>query len=112
LTYERQMEQWAKEKDYLPASEQGTRLSLDELIDIQRLQHADIPAQSVTIQNHPGAPVDFRAGRQGGVSLNPYTGAEMEVGSPALESFFSSMTGFHRWFNVQGENRALARQIT
>jgi len=112
LMYERQIKQWAAEQDYVPAAEQGTKLPLEELIDIQRLKRPDLPVASMTLTNDPGAPVDFRAGRQGGVSLNPYTGEEMEVGSPGLNRFFSWMTGFHRWFNVEGEGRATARQIT
>jgi uncharacterized iron-regulated membrane protein len=112
LMYERQIEQWAARQDYLPAAEQGTRLPLEELIEIQRIGHPDIPVASVTVTNDPGAPVDFRAGRRGGVSLNPYNGEVMTVGSPGLSAFFSAMTGFHRWFNVADENRAFARQIT
>ncbi|MDR2213030.1 MAG: PepSY domain-containing protein, partial [Pseudomonadales bacterium] len=112
LTYQRQIEQWAAQRDYVPAGEQGARLPLEELIRIQRSEYPDSPAASLTISNDPGAPVEFRAGRQGGVSLNPYTGARMELGSPGLSGFFSAVTGFHRWFNISGENRALARQIT
>jgi uncharacterized iron-regulated membrane protein len=66
----------------------------------------------VVLTNDPGAPVAFRAGRQAGANLNPYTGAEMQLDSPALNAFFSWNTGFHRWFNIEGENRALARQVT
>jgi uncharacterized iron-regulated membrane protein len=36
----------------------------------------------------------------------------MTVESPALTSFFSTMTSFHRWFSIEGENRDIARQVT
>jgi len=112
LMYERQIKQWAAEQDYVPAAEQGTRLSLEAMIDLQSLRQPDFEASTVTVTNNPGAPVDFRAGRRGGASLNPYSGEPMAVGSPGLNSFFSAMTGFHRWFNIEGENRAIARQVT
>jgi uncharacterized iron-regulated membrane protein len=113
LMYERQVAQWAARQDYLPAQEQqGTRLALEKLIEIQQTRHPDVPTTALTITNDPGAPVEFRAGRRGGVSLNPYNGAEMTVGSPKLSAFFSAMTSFHRWFSIEGENRNLARQVT
>ncbi len=46
------------------------------------------------------------------MQLNPYSGEEMQVGSLALENFFGAVTGWHRWFNISGENRAIARSIT
>lgn len=112
LMYERQIKQWVAESNYVPVAEQGTRLPLEALVDIQQLrQNGTVPA-TVVITNDPGAPVAFRAGRQGGANLNPYNGDEMQLDSPALNAFFSWNTGFHRWFNIQGENRAMARQIT
>jgi uncharacterized iron-regulated membrane protein len=112
LTYERQINAWVAQGRYLPEAEQGEPLPLEQLLLIQRTAMPDIEATTLVLNKAPGAPVSFRAGRRGGLDLNPYTGAEMAMASPALDSFFSAMTGFHRWFNVDGENRALARQIT
>ena len=112
LTYEPQINQWVAESHYLPEAEQTARLSLDQLVAIRKIEFPDVNATQVTITNHPGAPFQFRAGRRGGVSLNPYTGMEMETESASLRSFWSTVTGFHRWFDIQGENRAVARQVT
>ena len=112
LMYERQINGWAAQQHYVPEAEQQNRLSLEELLNLQALAQPDTAVTSAIITNDPGAPVSFRAGRRGGISLNPYTGQEMETGSPGLDAAFSALTGFHRWFNVQGENRAVARQVT
>lgn len=112
LMYERQIEQWVAEQRYVPAAEQGERLPLEQLILIQKTRQPDVAASTMTLSPDPGAPVGFRAGRRGGIQLNPYTGEPMEMESPALSSFFGWMTRFHRWFNIEGENRAVARQVT
>jgi uncharacterized iron-regulated membrane protein len=112
LMYERQVNEWAAAQHYVPAAEQGQRLPLDALLIVQRTAQPGAAATTMVITNDPGAPVALRAGRAGGMSLNPYTGEAMETGSPRLDSFFNAMTGWHRWFNVQGDGRAFAREIT
>jgi len=112
LMYERQINEWAAEQHYVPAEEQGQRLPLEQLLAIQRTTQPDMRPTTLVITNDPGAPVALRAGRAGGASLNPYTGEAMETGSPRLDAFLNAVTGWHRWFNVEGEGRATARQVT
>jgi uncharacterized iron-regulated membrane protein len=112
LTYKRQIEQWVAEQHYVPQAEQGQALPLEQLLAIQKREQPGVEAQTVVITNNPGAPVSLRAGRQGTLNLNPYNGEAMQLDSPRLTAFFAWNTGFHRWFNVEGENRAIARQIT
>lgn len=112
LTYERQIENWVAQAHYLPAAERGERLSLDALVARHAELQPDAAMSSVVVTNHPGAPVSFRAGRRSGLNLNPYTGDPMEITSPRVDAVMSWLTGFHRWFNVEGENRAIARQVT
>lgn len=112
LTYERQLNEWAAAKHYVPADQQGERLPLEQLLAIQRSTQPAFAPTTLVISNNPGAPVALRAGRTGGVNLNPFTGQPMETGAPGLDAFFNAVTGWHRWFNVQGEGRAFAREIT
>jgi uncharacterized iron-regulated membrane protein len=87
-------------------------MPLDDLLGFQQLAQPGQPATAVLITNDPGAPVSFRAGRNPALNLNPYTGETMHMEAPGVESFLSSMRSFHRWFSIEGENRAIARQIT
>ncbi len=113
LTYERQIENWFARADYLPPEEQLPQtLPLVELIELSQYRQPDFNPTTAVVINHPGAPISLRAGRSGGQQVNPYTGEEMHVGSAGLESFFSTMTGWHRWFNATGESRTTARAIT
>lgn len=112
LTYERQLKRWAAESHYVPAAEQGERLSLDALLSLQKLAKPEVTPTTVIVTNNPGAPIALRAGRQGGVELNPYSGEEMHTEATGLTNFFGVVTRFHRWFNIEGDNRAIARQVT
>jgi uncharacterized iron-regulated membrane protein len=112
LTYERQIKAWVAEGHYAEPAPGQKILPLEELIGRQQALDPQFVAAGVVLTNAEGAPVSFRAGRQAGANLNPYTGEPMQTGSPALNAFFAWNTGFHRWFNVEGENRALARQVT
>ena len=44
--------------------------------------------------------------------LDPYTGEMLLQEGSRLHAFFDAVTGWHRWFNVEGENRDVARAIT
>ena len=113
LTYERQIENWFARADYLQLDQQSPiSIPIADLIALSKYRNADFSPDSVILVNHPGAPVTLREGRNSSVQLNPLSGEEMQVGSTALEGFFSTVTGWHRWFNTTGEHRAMARSIT
>jgi uncharacterized iron-regulated membrane protein len=111
LTYERQIKAWDAGQHHVQAAGQP-RLPLEQLISLQQQAQPDLQANALVVSNDPAAPVSFRAGRQAGPHLNPYTGAAMEAGSPRMSAVFAWITGFHRWFNMEGEQRAIARQVT
>ena len=111
LTYEVQIEDWVAGTAYVPVEEQQNRLSLEELHAIAVAQNPDLAEGSVIVDRNSGAPVTIRAGRRGGLQLNPYTGEEMAPAAPWLNAFFSDITGFHRWFNASSENRRIPRLI-
>ena len=112
LTYERQILAWQARGYYVPTEEQTTALPLDQMLRIASNENPEQPLSSLVVTNDPGAPVALRAGRSGGVNLNPYTGEEMAEAPPALDDFFGTMTSFHRWFSLTGDNRNIARAIT
>lgn len=112
LTYERQLNNWAARSHYVEPPPGTARMPLDALLGLQQVAQPGQVPTAVLITNDPGAPVSFRAGRGAGFNLNPYTGETMHMESPGLESFLGNMRSFHRWFSIEGENRAIARQVT
>lgn len=112
LTYERQWRAAVAEGHYVPAAQQGVPLPLEQLLSKAGELQPGQPYSTLLLTNHPGAPVEFRSGRRTGATLNPYSGDPLPVRSEPLERFLSAVTGWHRWFNVGGDGRRVARQIT
>jgi uncharacterized iron-regulated membrane protein len=112
LTYERQMLAWAERRSYQPAPAGAERLPLEDLIAAAQLHRPDFTPTSISIRNEPNAPVTLSAGRSGSLIIDPQSGHIAEPAAPRLRSFFSTVTGWHRWFNAIGESRATARAIT
>jgi uncharacterized iron-regulated membrane protein len=67
---------------------------------------------SVRLSSDPRAPALLSAGRDGSRYVNAYTGAVLGEPPEGLDDFFGAVTGWHRWFNAQGESRAPWRAIT
>lgn len=112
LTYERQILAWA-ERAELPAPPPGAqRLPLESLVAAAKLEKPPFNATTIMVRNEPDAPVVLGAGRSGSLLVDPYTGSVSEPGAQGLRRFFAATTGWHRWFNASGENRAVPRAIT
>ena len=112
LTYERQILAWADRTAYPAPTQDAKPLPLEELVAAAKLHRPELKPTTITLRNEPDAPVVLSAGRSGSVLVDPYSGAVRDPGAAGLRSFFAAVTGWHRWFNVTGENRAAARAIT
>ena len=112
LAYERQIQAWADRTHYAEAVPGAVRQPLTTLLAAAQRERPEFQPTAVTVRNEPGAPVTFAAGRTGSLLVDPYTGAVREPGPEGLRQFFDAVEGWHRWFNVSGDGRATARQIT
>jgi uncharacterized iron-regulated membrane protein len=112
LTYERQILDWANRDLHAAPSPSAARLPLASVVAAAELGAADFAASGVTIEADPTAPAAVSAGRGRTLFVNPYSGAVLGEGAADLDAFFGAVTGWHRWFNADGEGRALWRTIT
>ena len=112
LTYERQILAWADRSTYAAPTPDAKRLPLEQLVAAAKLHRPELVPTTIVVRNEPGAPVVLGAGRSGSLLVDPYSGAVSDPGAAKLRSFFAAVTGWHRWFNAAGENRAAARAIT
>jgi uncharacterized iron-regulated membrane protein len=112
LTYERQMIAWADRTTFPAPAPGAQRLPLERLVEAAKLHRPALVPTTIVLRNEPDAPVVLAAGRNGSVVADPYSGAVGDPGAAGLRSFFSAVTGWHRWFNATGESRAAARAIT
>jgi uncharacterized iron-regulated membrane protein len=112
LTYERQILAYVDRAHYADPAPGEQRQSLTALLEAAKLHRPDLAPTAITVRNDPRAPVTIAAGRGAAMHANPYTAAVVAQGGEGTRAFFDAVTGWHRWFNVSGENRAAARAIT
>ena len=112
LTYERQMLAWADRATFPAPAAGAERLPLEDLVAAAKLQRPEFVPTTIMVRNEPDSGVVLGAGRSGSLVVDPYSGDVREPGAQKLRSFFAAVTGWHRWFNATGENRAAARAIT
>ena len=111
LTYERQAQVW-EDRSYYAEPETGQlMLTADQLIAASR-DLEGFEASSLMLNSDPTAPVVLRQGRSQTQYLNPYSGQAYNPHSDTWSAFFSKVRGWHRWFNMTGDNRSFARIIT
>jgi len=111
LTYERQITAWF-DRDYYNESVQGvSRLPLTDLMATTRDYGPEFNPSILTVSSDPSAPVTVPLNRGRNLYLNPYTGAVLGEGAQGIRKFFHAVTGWHRWFNTEGESRATARAV-
>lgn len=111
LTYERQLLALADQAYFSAPAHGEQRLDVDTLIEsADRLP--DFRPTSISLSAHSAAPVQLRAGRRDVRYLNPYSGEIYSPRSETLDTFFSAVTRWHRWFNLSGDNRDWGRAVT
>ena len=112
LSYERQILDFADHALYDVTSTTAPRLPITALIDAVELAEPGFEASSVTVHRDPTTPIVIGAGRDGQRYVDPYSAEVLGPGATGLREFFAAVTGWHRWFNVNGEARAPWRAIT
>ncbi len=111
LAYERQMIAWADRAQHVSANDRRPEALSALLASAQGYAHAQ--ATAIAIHSDPTAPVEITVGREPArvLLLDPYSAAVLGESAPRTRSFFTQVTALHRWFGMQGANRATARAI-
>jgi uncharacterized iron-regulated membrane protein len=114
LAYERQIIAWADTRGYdaRPPAPGAARLPVETLVARVRAERPDLTIGTITVRAEADAPVSVGAGRDEVLFVNAYTGALLGGGSPAVRGFFRSVTDWHRWLAMAGDQRAVGRAIT
>lgn len=110
LTYDRQIKDWADHRYYDVAAVDEIRLTVDELL--LAAYAADATPTAVIMQANPEKLPMLQVGRRETAYVHPYTGEILGRGNESVRGFFSTITRWHRWFDIDGEGRAAARAIT
>lgn len=111
LTYQRQITAWADGARVTRPEEGQSRLTVDALL-VKLKDLDEQPPSSVTLSSDTAAAASFSYGREKILFLDPYTGKFKGEGSKKVRAFFQSMTDWHRWLAMSGDNRTLGKAIT
>lgn len=97
---------------YVEVPADGKRLDVDTMLARVKLAMPDAEPTTVTLDSDPRVTASVALGQRGTVFVNQYTGDVLGTGSPRARAFYRSVTSWHRYLSVEGENRATARAIT
>lgn len=67
---------------------------------------------SITVPRHPASAYIFRAGRDGELYVNPYTGEANAPRTKTAHDFFHLMAAWHRWLGAKDGPASTARLVT
>ena len=113
LAFEREILQWIdRDVRHVAVPADTPRMTLDQLDSAVTAQYPDFETTARTIPREPNAAYEFRAGRDGTLYVNPYTGAANEPKSQAAHDVIHVLESWHRRLGMEGENRALGRLLT
>lgn len=111
LMYQKQITAWADGGVVQVDESAGKPLAMESLLaKVQEVEKK--PPTSVAMSSDPGKAITLSWGREKTLFINPYTGAVVSEGSPAVRAFFQSMIDWHRWLGMSGENRPIGKAIT
>lgn len=113
LTYQKEMQYWADTRHFRATPPEGaSRASVAALVAAARAADPAAIVTSVTWRSAPTAPVALAAGPRT-IYANPYTAQIYGEGTgQGLRAFFASMTSWHRYLALSGDQRATGRALT
>ena len=88
------------------------RLSIDELDERVKAQHPDFKTTSRVVIREPDRAYEYRAGRDGSLYVNPYTGDAAAPQSKAAHDVLHVFVDWHRYLGRDGEGRQVGKLIT
>src|SRR5215510_15012184 len=106
LTYEKQIVAWAERGlRSAPPPPNTPLLPVESLLTQLREQAPALVPTAITVHSDPTRPAMIAGAPGTTVYLDPYTGALLAEGAPAIRSFFQSVTNWHRYFGTSASNR-------
>jgi uncharacterized iron-regulated membrane protein len=112
LTYQKQLTEWADREHWGPHEKPGVTARVAGLTAAAEAHGDGAAARSLIVWSAPDAPVAVALEGGRTVYLDPSTAEVRGEGSETVRWFFRAVVGWHRWFDVEGEGRSVARRVT
>jgi uncharacterized iron-regulated membrane protein len=110
LTYEKQMVAWADSRRAATVPVGSPEMPVRGLLERAAAAAGDAPA-SIALSADAHAPALVTIGSRR-VLVDRHTGDVLGDSAPALRAFFRTVTNWHRWLAMSGEQRVFGRAIT
>ena len=110
LTYEKQMIAWADRQRMPAVSSDARAVAIADMVRAVHTATGETPA-SIAVPARPGEPALVMVGQRR-VLVDPRTGQVLGDSAPRLRAFFRSVTDWHRWLALAGQQRALGKAVT
>lgn len=111
VTYEHAIINRVADNVSVPVPDGAALLSVDEVAEIARPRSEGARMIMLSYDNRADAPVTVYQIGIGQLSLDPYTGEEIENPASDAEHFFHTIIEWHRWLGMEGEGRAVGKAI-
>jgi uncharacterized iron-regulated membrane protein len=103
---------WTERQVRVVTPRDQPRLGPQAILLAAQQGRSDATPVSLALDRDPAAAAAVGLGRNGTLYVDPYNGNVLGTGSVGANQFFQTMTNWHRWLGVSGENRSAARSIT
>lgn len=114
LSFEKNIaEFFERDQRYVSAPvENARKLSVAEILTKVKETKPEAKPSAIALPNEPNAAWQVSLGREGTIFVNPYTGEISGEGAKSVRGFFRTMTDWHRWIALSGDNRPIGKAIT
>jgi len=113
LTYEKQMLEWADRRAWTASSPSDAQpLSPETLLARVEAAQAGTAPIGLTLRAERTAPASVLFEGNTSLLVDPFTGVIIGEPPPHLRSFFRTMTSWHRYLAMEGDDRATGKAVT
>ena len=88
-----------------PPAPGAKRMSIEAIVEAATDAKPDAQPTGVTLESDPTVSALVALGPAGNLWINPYTGAVLGAGSVRARGVFRTLTDWHRYIAISGENR-------
>ena len=94
------------------APEGARRLSLDALVSSAAEKRPGFRPTLFLVPSDPTSALELRAGREGALYVDPYSGAVSDPRSGAAHEILHTLEEWHRWLGLEGRGRPVGKLVT
>ena len=112
LTYEMQLNQWARRHLRAQPAEGAVPQTLPQIVAEARAQRQDFSFSSVKVVSDPLEPMLLGRGRREQFYVDRYSGEDLGDGKTLMRTGLNVVMYVHRWFALPEDHRRLGKAIT